>query len=191
MRAASPVNSTRPWPLVSISNVSWCCRILVPVSESAYINKMSRAFVKETDAVEELPEKLVSEHRNLVTPEGLALIEAEVERLQDELAEAQRASDRDAIQRASRDLRYWKQRLGSAEVQNSPTNASVVSFGSTVTLERDDGRIQKFRIVGEDESNPSKGKISYASPLAQALMEKSVGDVVTAGANEAEIVRIE
>ena len=53
---------------------------------------MSRAFVKETDAVEELPEKLVSEHRNLVTPEGLALIEAEVERLQDGLAEAQRAS---------------------------------------------------------------------------------------------------
>ena len=163
----------------------------MPASESAYIRVMSRAFVKETDAVEELPEKLVSEHRNLVTPEGLALIEAEVERLQDGLAEAQRASDRDAIQRASRDLRYWNQRLGSAEVQDAPVDASVVSFGSTVTLKRDDGRVQKFRIVGEDESNPSKGKISYASPLAQALMEKSVGDVVTAGAGEAEIVRIE
>ncbi len=152
---------------------------------------MSRAFVKETDAVEELPEKLISEHRNLVTPEGLALIEAEVERLKDELAEAQRAGDRDAIQRVSRDLRYWNQRLGSAEVQAAPADASVVSFGSTATLERDDGRIQKFRIVGEDESNPSKGNISYASPLAQALMEKSVGDVVTAGAGEPEIVKIE
>ena len=43
-------------------------------------------------------------------------------------------------------------------------------------LKRDDGRVQKFRIVGEDELNPSKGKISYASPVAQALMEKSVGD---------------
>lgn len=152
---------------------------------------MSRAFVRESDAVEELPEKLVSEHRNLVTPEGLRLIEAEVERLQDELAEGQRAGDRDAIQRTSRDLRYWNQRLTTAEVQVAPADASVVSFGSTVTLERDDGRVQKFRIVGEDESDPSKGKISYVSPLAQALMEKAVGDTVTAGAGEAEITKIE
>lgn len=152
---------------------------------------MSRAFVKETDAVEELPEKLVSEHRNLVTPEGLALIQAEVERLQDELAEGQRAGDRDAIQRISRDLRYWNQRLATAEVKSASNDLTAVSFGSTVTLERDDGRIQKFHIVGEDESNPTKGKISYVSPLAQALMEKSVGDTVTAGAGEAEIIKIE
>lgn len=152
---------------------------------------MSRAFVKETDAVEELPEKLVSEHRNLVTPEGLALIQAEVERLQDELAEGQRAGDRDAIQRISRDLRYWNQRLATAEVKSASYDVTAVSFGSTVTLKRDDGRIQKFHIVGEDESNPTKGKISYVSPLAQALMEKSVGDTVTAGAGEAEIIKIE
>jgi transcription elongation GreA/GreB family factor len=152
---------------------------------------MSRAFVRESDAVEELPEKLVSEHRNLVTPEGLALIQAEVERLQEELADGQRVGDRDAIQRASRDLRYWNQRLTTAEVQPAPASASVVSFGSTVTLERDDGRVQKFRIVGEDESDPSKGRISYVSPLAQALMEKAVGDTVTAGAGEAEIIKIE
>ncbi|WP_045836144.1 transcription elongation factor GreA [Hyphomicrobium sp. 99] len=151
---------------------------------------MSRAFVKESDAVEELPDKLISEHRNLVTPEGLTQIEAEVERLQAEHAEAQRLGDRDALQRASRDLRYWKQRLTTAEVQRPPADASVVAFGSLVTLERDDGRVQKYRIVGEDESNPTKGKISYASPLAQALMEKSVGDVVHAGTGEAEIVKI-
>ncbi|HET6388208.1 transcription elongation factor GreA [Hyphomicrobium sp.] len=152
---------------------------------------MSRAFVKETDAVEELPDRLISEHRNLVTPEGLALIEAEVERLQAELAEAQTSDDRDAMQRAQRDLRYWKQRLATAEVQSFLTDTSVVAFGSLVTLERDDGRVQKYRIVGEDESNPAKGKLSYASPLAQALMEKSVGDVVHAGTGEAEIVKIE
>jgi transcription elongation GreA/GreB family factor len=151
---------------------------------------MSRAFVKETDAVDELPEKLVSEHRNLVTPEGLASIQAEVERLQDDLAEGQRTGDRDVIQRVSRDLRYWNQRLASAEVQDAPADTAVVSFGSTVTLERDDGRVQKFRIVGEDESDPAKGKISYASPLAQALMEKNVGDTVAAGAGEAEIIKI-
>lgn len=152
---------------------------------------MSRAFVRESDAVDELPEKLVSEHRNLVTSEGLAAIEAEVERLQEELAEGQRAGDRDVIQRASRDLRYWNQRLTTAEVQAPPTDIGAVSFGSTVTLERDDGRVQKFRIVGEDESNPAKGKISYVSPLAQALMSKSVGDAVTAGAGKAEIIKIE
>ncbi|MFT3730906.1 MAG: transcription elongation factor GreA [Hyphomicrobium sp.] len=152
---------------------------------------MSRAFVKESDAVEELPEKLVSEHRNLVTPEGLRLIEVEVDRLQDALAEGQRSGDRDVIQRVSRDLRYWNQRLTTAEVQAAPQGTDTVSFGATVTLERDDGRVQKFRIVGEDESDPSKGKISYVSPLAQALMEKSVGDVVMAGAGEAEIIKIE
>jgi transcription elongation GreA/GreB family factor len=165
--------------------------MLVRASDNAYIGSMSRAFVRESDAVEELPEKLVSEHRNLVTPEGLALIEGEVERLQDELADGQRTGDRDAIQRVSRDLRYWNQRLTTAEVQAGPKSGSIVSFGSTVTLERDDGRVQKFRIVGEDESNPSVGKISYVSPLAQALMEKSVGDTVTAGAGEAEILKIE
>jgi transcription elongation GreA/GreB family factor len=158
--------------------------------KNTYIVPMSRAFVRESDAVEELPEKLISEHRNLVTPEGLAMIEAEVERLQDDLAEGQRAGDRDAIQRLSRDLRYWNQRLTTAEVQPGPAGTSVVSFGSTVTLERDDGRVQTFRIVGEDESNPPAGKISYVSPLAQALMGKAVGDTVRAGAGEAEITKI-
>jgi transcription elongation GreA/GreB family factor len=164
--------------------------MLAPRFKSSYVNGMSRAFVKETDGVEELPEKLIPEHRNLVTPEGLALIEAEVERLQSELADAQRAGDRDAIARVSRDLRYWKQRMGSAEIQPSSADSKTVGFGATVTVERNDGRVQKFRIVGEDEANPAKGSISYASPLAQALMGKGVGDVVRAGGGEAEIVKI-
>jgi transcription elongation GreA/GreB family factor len=164
--------------------------MLEPILAKSYISPMSRAFVKETDSVEALPEKLISEHPNLVTPEGLTAIEAEVQRLQDELADAQRAGDRDAIARASRDLRYWNNRLGSADVQSPAADASVVSFGSTVTIERGDGRVQKFRIVGEDEANPAKGSISYASPLAQALMGKNVGDVVTAGNDEAEIVTV-
>ena len=47
-----------------------------------------------------------------------------------------------------------------------------------------------FRIVGEDEADPPKGTISYTSPLAQALMGKSVGDVVKAGGGEVEITKI-
>jgi len=165
--------------------------MLEPACESPYVKPMSRAFVKETDAVDELPEKLVSEHRNLVTPEGLAMIEEEVARLQVELGEAQRAEERNAIQRVSRDLRYWNARLVTAEVQPAPGDLSEVSFGATVTFERNDGRVQIFRLVGEDEANPTKGTISYTSPLAQALMGKSVGDVVKAGGGEAEITKIE
>jgi transcription elongation GreA/GreB family factor len=152
---------------------------------------MSRAFVKETESLDEFPEKLVSEHRNLVTAEGLAFIESEVKRLQDGLTAAHELGDRNAIARASRDLRYWNQRLSTAELQPPATDKSVVSFGSRVTLERNDGRIQKFGIVGEDESDPAKGSISYVSPLAQALMGKAVGDVVKAGGGEAEIMKIE
>ena len=66
----------------------------------------------------------------------------------------------------------------------------TVQFGSTVTIARDDGRRQIWRIVGEDEAEPSRGTLSYASPVARALMGKSVGDVVHAGSGEAEIVGI-
>jgi transcription elongation GreA/GreB family factor len=50
-----------------------------------------------------------------------------------------------------------------------------VQFGRTVDLERDDGRLQTFRIVGEDEADPASGSVSYVSPLAQALLGKQGG----------------
>ena len=67
---------------------------------------------------------------------------------------------------------------------------SEVRFGSTVTILREDGRRQTYRIVGEDEADPAHGTLSYASPVAQALMGKQVGDIVQAGVGEAEIVAI-
>lgn len=152
---------------------------------------MSRAFVKETEALDELPERLISEHRNIVTSEGLAAIESEVAKLQAELASAHETEDRNAIARATRDLRYWNQRFATAEVQPPAVDKSVVSFGHRVTIERDDGRVQSFRIVGEDEADPPKGSISYVSPLAQALLGKTIGDVVKAGGSQAEIVKID
>ncbi len=154
---------------------------------------MSRAFVKEpdgTEAFEDLPEKLISEHANLVTAEGLALIETDVERLQSELAAAQGANERADIARASRDLRYWSERRRTAQVMPAPSGITRVQFGSTVTIERGDGRKQVYRIVGEDEANPAKGTLSYVSPLAQALMGKGVGEVVHAGNSDAEILTI-
>lgn len=154
---------------------------------------MSRAFVRESDGLddfEELPEKIVSEHRNFVTPNGLAMIEAEVARLSAALAVAQGNGDRGEIARISRDLRYWSARRGSAEVVERVSDGSSVQFGSRVTIERDDGRRQTFDIVGEDESDPPGGKLSYVAPLAQAMLGKAVGDVVRAGAQDAEIIGI-
>lgn len=154
---------------------------------------MSSAFVKEPEggeAFEDLPDRPISPHPNFVTPEGLAFMEAELERLHREHAAAQAADDKASLARTARDLRYWTARRNSAQVIEPPTQASEVHFGSTVTIEREDGRRQTFRIVGEDEADPAKGTISYVSPVAQALTGKRVGDVVKAGASQAEIVKI-
>jgi transcription elongation GreA/GreB family factor len=151
---------------------------------------MSRAFVNEDNLVQDVPDRPISTHPNFVTRQGLALIEAAVETNRREHAEAQARGDREAIAKAGRELRYWVARRASAQLMDTNTDADIVQFGSTVTIVRDGGRRQTFRIVGEDEADPSKGTISYISPLAVALRGKKVGDVVAAGRDEAEIVTI-
>jgi transcription elongation GreA/GreB family factor len=154
---------------------------------------MSRAFVKEPDggeAFEHLPDRPISPHPNLVTPEGLARIAETLARLHDENARAQVAGDRAALASTARDLRYWTARRSTAQVMPPPKDTARVQFGSTVTIRRDDGRRQTFRIVGEDEAEPSRGTLSYASPVARALLNKPVGDVAQAGSGEVEIVEI-
>jgi transcription elongation GreA/GreB family factor len=154
---------------------------------------MSRAFVKnqEDSPAEDFPDRAISPHPNLVTAHGLALIEAEITRLEHEQAAAITAQDRSAIARTSRDLRYWTARRASAEVIPPPNGATEVRFGSVVTIAREDGRAQTFRIVGEDEANPVHGTLSHISPLARALFGKEVGDVIKVGHSEAEVVKIE
>jgi transcription elongation GreA/GreB family factor len=73
----------------------------------------------------------------------------------------------------------------------NPVDPSEVRFGTSVTILRDDGREQTFRIVGEDEADPAQGSISHVSPLARAMFGKRVGDVVAAGTGEAEIIHIQ
>ena len=153
---------------------------------------MSKAFTKEPesgDVYDDLPDRPVSPH-NLVTPKGLEMIEAELARLHLDHAAAQEANDRALLAKTNRDLRYWTSRRATAQVMEPPKDAKEVHFGSTVTILREDGRRQTYRIVGEDEADPSAGTLSYVSPVAQALMGKQVGDVVEAGAAEAEIVEI-
>ena len=153
---------------------------------------MSRAFVREPEggeAFEDLPDRSISPH-HLVTPEGLAFMDKEVAALEQRLSDAQATEDKGEIARLSRDLRYWSARRVSAEVVPPPIDTSYVRFGAEVTFEREDGRRQTYRIVGEDEADPAKGSLSYVSPLAQALMGKEVGDTVTVGQGQAEIVSI-
>jgi transcription elongation GreA/GreB family factor len=156
---------------------------------------MSRAFVKESDEVPELPDRPVSTHPNFVTQRGLALIDAEIARFRAALSEAQAKQDRAEIAAASRELRYWNARRMSAALQPSPPDSEIVRFGSRVTIAREaKGRAagrQTFAIVGEDEADPSSGTLSYVSPLARALLGKEVGDVVEVGPSEAKIVKIE
>ena len=153
---------------------------------------MSRAFVKEQEDAQglELPDRLISEHANLVTPEGLRQIEVEVARLSADLAAARTSQDRAAAALAARDLRYWTARLTSAEVVSPPRDDTHVHFGSTVTIKRDDGRRQTFRVVGEDEAEPAKGTIPYVAPLARALVGKAVGDVVRLGDSEVAVLEV-
>jgi transcription elongation GreA/GreB family factor len=153
---------------------------------------MSKAFTKEPEAgdvYEDLPDRPVSSH-NLVTARGLELIEAELARLHEEHAHAQEANDRARLAKTNRDLRYWTSRRATAQVMGPPQDTTQVHFGSTVTILREDGRRQTYRIVGEDEADPSLGTLSYASPVAQALMGKQKGDIVQAGIADAEIVEI-
>ncbi|MFZ2029666.1 MAG: GreA/GreB family elongation factor [Vitreimonas sp.] len=145
---------------------------------------MSRAFVKETDAPEEVPERLISSAPNYVTEEGLAAIDAMI----GELARALDGLDREDDKRARlmRDLRYWSARRGSAQVK-TPRGPDAVDFGARVTLQRN-GSEERFRIVGEDEADPKAGTIAYVSPFARALLGKAIGDIVEFNGAEVEIV---
>ena len=159
---------------------------------------MSVAFTREEDseaAAADLPDRPVSTHPNLVTPEGMAALETALEAARAAYAAAQAgagvSADRTAMARATRDLRYFGARRASAQLMETPAEASRVAFGSTVTFEREDGRTQRFRIVGEDEADPTAGSVSYLSPLARALLGKAVGDTAQAPGGEVEVAAIE
>jgi len=144
---------------------------------------MSRAFVKESAESGRPPERMVDEGPNLVTPEGMAQIEAHVARIEAALKTETNVLLHETLER---DLRYWSQRKLTAEVV-PPSSDGTVAFGSTVTVERK-GKKQTFRIVGIDEADAAKGLISFRAPLAQAVMGAREGDVVEAGQPLGEIV---
>lgn len=127
---------------------------------------MSRAFVKEDDGETEVVAKRPQrQHPYYVTPEGF-------ERLQHDLAAAQAAGD----ERGAEDLQARVDAAMVVRPEDQP--ADVVRFGAGVTVEGPDRKRSKYRIVGEDEAEPLQGRISWLSPLAQAVLEHRAGDRV-------------
>ncbi len=159
---------------------------------------MSVAFVKEesaeTAAETQLPDRPISPHPNLVTEAGLKALEAELLAARETYALANAVEDVNERRRQTagplRDIRYLTERIRTAELMPAPASTDRVSFGSTVTFSREDGRVQTYRIVGEDEADPKTGTISYVSPVARLLNGKSVGDVVSFGTDELEVLAI-
>jgi transcription elongation GreA/GreB family factor len=158
---------------------------------------MSVAFTREEDLesqAADLPDRPISAHPNLVTAAGLGAIEAELAAARAAYAAAQTNSeisaDRTAMARATRDLRYWSQRRASAQLTEPAVEADTVQFGRIVEVARADGRRQTFRIVGEDEADPARGSISYVSPLARALLGRSVGDAARLNGAEVEVIAV-
>lgn len=159
---------------------------------------MSVAFVKEesaeTAAETLLPDRPVSPHPNLVTEAGLEALKGQLEEAREAYQAANAIEDVNERRRQAagplRDLRYFTERVRTAQVMPEPVASEVVAFGSTVTFSREDGRVQRYRIVGEDEADPKAGTISYVSPVARQLMGKRVGDVVSVGGQELELLAI-
>ena len=81
-------------------------------------------------------------------------------------------------------------RRASAEVVKTSDDESKASFGMTVSLRRHDGRKQSFKIVGEDEADPSRGTLSHLSPLARALLTHGPGEAVAIAGHEAIILDV-
>ena len=148
---------------------------------------MSRGFVKEDDlelAGTDLPERPISELPNYVTATGLTQLKDSENALLDERELlAPKKDDPTAVQRLAmvdRDLRYVQARLEQAILVETPKDKAptTVVFGTTVTVEDDEGDQHHFQIVGEDEADIALNTVSYASPLAKALIGHKVGDNV-------------
>lgn len=164
---------------------------------------MSRAFVKESDedlAAGELPERPLSAHPNYLTPAGLEQLHARVKELHEQHERFKAASGEDSLAKqkqreVERDLRYFNAQLERAIVVDPAGQPrDEVHFGAVVKIVDEEGREHSFSIVGDDEADVASGKISWASPLAKAMMGSKVGDVVVwrrpAGEVEVEIAEI-
>jgi len=136
---------------------------------------VSRAFTKEDDAGEDLPERPVPGGPNYVTPRGLRLLKAAAEELIARRKEAA-AMGKD-LRPIDRDLRYLEARIHGAIVV-PPGKGPEARFGARVTLADAAGQRQTFQIVGEDEARTGSEFLAWSAPLAEALLGAKAGDNV-------------
>ena len=162
---------------------------------------MSRAFVREPDGdqvAEDLPELPQEPIPNRVTPLGLKDLGARLAKLENErdrLAGHDDMVERSKLAHVERDLRYIEGRIYHAElVEPGDQPSDRVAFGAVVKVADEAGKNHTYNIVGEDEADFDAGKVSWVSPLARALIDATVGDVVTwkrpAGDIELEVLSI-
>ena len=177
------------------------------------ISRMSKAFVRE-DASDEapLPEPAPAPARNYITPAGYARLKAELKHLVEAerpevvktVAWAAALGDRSEnadylygkkrLREIDRRTRFLIKRLEAAEIVDSAgRDTDQVFFGATVEIQSK-GKTRKITIVGADEVDPAKGRVSWVSPIAKALLKAREGDRVTlrtpAGADELEILEV-
>jgi transcription elongation GreA/GreB family factor len=151
---------------------------------------VSVAFRRDSDEEHKEPrfELPLPAGPNLVTARGLVKIQDRVRALEEQIATREDEAEREE---AKRELRYWKTRQATAEVAPEP-RGDRVAIGTRVAF-RLNGQERSVTIVGHDEADPNAGLLSYAAPLARALLGAAVGDELPfAGKDEAvEIVAIE
>jgi len=179
---------------------------------------MSKAFLKEDGSADDIedaaPPAAPPAARNYISPAGYARLDAErrhlveVERPEVVRTVAWAASNGDRsengdyiygkrrLREIDRRVRYLIKRLESAEiVASAGRDTDQVFFGASVTLRAVDGARREVTIVGIDEVDPGRGRVSWISPIARALLKAREGDVVRvaapAGVEELEIVQVE
>lgn len=137
--------------------------------------------------------------QNLITPDGYKRILDELQdlfkvqrpKLVEEVAAAAAQGDRSEnaeyiygkkkLREIDRRMNFLKGRLDKAKVIDpARQSGALVQFGAHVTIEDEEGRTKTWFIVGEDEADPSSGKISWLSPIGKAMLNKIEGDVFEA-----------
>lgn len=145
---------------------------------------MSRAFVKESDGADApaMPDIPLSEYPNYITPRGLAQLRARLQAANARHDTLKAATDadhqQDELAPLERELRWLNARVSNAiEVDLLAQPHDRVAFGATVLVDSAEGE-QRYCIVGEDEADAEQHRVSYLSPLAQALLGARVGEEV-------------
>jgi transcription elongation factor GreB len=178
---------------------------------------LSKAFTREQDGAEEdefEPEAQQPQGvKNYITPAGYARMKAELKQLLDverpevvgivhwAASNGDRSENGDYIygkkrlREIDRRIRFLIKRLEIAEVVDSRgKEQDQVFFGATVGVRDSSGRARSVSIVGMDEVDPARGRVSWISPIAKALLKARVGDTVTlrspAGVEELEVEEI-